>query len=152
MNNAWMFALLLSSIVGGGAIFGAVAMDMGESPEFMTQDTSTEEVSPLGDGECNMEGEQYQYRYMQGEKPQEQTRERNREQNQDCCDDPIQQQDRLRDRQQNRTHDGECEKHEYKHENGDQDGEKYQNREQNFDEDAKYKYQHKENKRTGCMP
>jgi hypothetical protein len=146
-----MWALLLSAILGGGAILGAVAMDVGESADYITQDDVVVETSPMGDGVCDQDGEEYQHEYRLGDMPQEQTRQRNRDRDPECEENPLQQRDRLQDRKQNRTHDGECEKFRLKQENGDQDGEKYQYKHENMDEDAKYKFNYRYKKHIGLI-
>ncbi len=151
MKNAWIFALLLSSIVGGGAIAGAIAMDTADSPAYVTQDEVVGEISPLGDGVCVMEGERHQYMNMLGDIDQDQTRQRERDQDGECDQDQLKQQDRLQDRQRNRTHDGECDKDQFRYRNQDQDGEQYQYREQNVDDGGEYKHQLREKKGIGCI-
>ena len=150
MKNVWVFALLLSAMLGGGAIVGAVAMDAGESPDYVSQDDVIEETTPMGDGVCGMEGDMNQYRYMQGELDREQTRLRERDQT--CEQEQLKEQERLREREQNKTHDGECIKNQFKHENGDQDGEQYQYKYQNGDGDGQFKFIYRYRKHVGLMP
>ncbi len=150
MKNVWVFALLLSAMLGGGAIVGVVAMDAGESPDYVSQDDVIEETTSMGDDVCGMEGDMNQYRYMQGELDKEQTRLRQRDQDPTCDQEQLREQERLRDRQQNRTHDGECERQQLKQ--GDQDGEQYQYKYQNGDVDGEYKFNHRWRKHVGVMP
>ncbi len=152
MKNVWVFALLLSAMLGGGAILGAVAMDAGESPDYVLQDDVIEETTPMGDGECGMAGDMNQYRYMQGELDREQTRLRERKQDQTCDQEQLREQERLRERDQNKICDEECLKNQFKHKNGDQDGEQYQYKYQKGDGDGQFKFNYRYRKHIGLMP
>ncbi|MCK4444674.1 MAG: hypothetical protein KAW09_09030 [Thermoplasmata archaeon] len=126
MEKAWIVSLLLSSLVGGGAIAGAVAMDGNMSPEYMMHDDVVGDMTLNEDDACGMDGENHQYRNMQGE----------------------QNGDLTRDRIQNQS--GECTENQWKHENSDEDnGEYNQYREQKEEKHEEHE-EHEEHQRRGC--